>query len=79
MKLDKGNMVLLKFELHTALGVKEFQPIARIVHSAQLPNRGKVYEHRLEFAYLLKEDREAIVRYIFDEERKRRRKEKGLI
>lgn len=36
------------------------------------------YEHRIEFNDITKEQREVIIKYIFDEQRKRRKKEKGM-
>lgn len=49
---------------------------ARIIYSGEIPNRPELYEYRAEFIGIDTKDRETIVRFIFDEERKRRKQEK---
>ena len=47
----------------------------RIVYISDTANRSGMYEYRLEFIGLGAKEREAIVRFVFDEERRRRRKD----
>jgi c-di-GMP-binding flagellar brake protein YcgR len=68
----------MKFALTLAKGMVLFELLGKVVFSIENEKRSKTYEHRVEFINMTEEDREQIVRYIFDEERKRRRKEKGL-
>lgn len=51
---------------------------AGIISSTNMINRQGVYEHRVQFNDISKEEREAIIKFIFEEDRKQRRKEKGL-
>lgn len=50
--------------------------IARRIHSEYKENLN-IYEHRIEFLFKEPEDRETIIKYIFDEERRLRKKEQG--
>jgi c-di-GMP-binding flagellar brake protein YcgR len=50
---------------------------ADIVSSGRIINRLGVYEHRAEFNDITQKDREALIKYIFEQERRRRRNDKG--
>lgn len=75
---EKESKVMLRFALPLTKGMRMFEILGKITYSGEQINRRKSYEHRVEFTEVLEEDREHIVRFIFEEERKRRRKEKGL-
>lgn len=51
---------------------------ARVLTVATIPNRPGVFEHRVEFVAISNGERESVIRYIFLEERKRRKKEAGI-
>lgn len=70
--------LILCFYLELAKGITQFELLGKVVYSSEVLNKSKIYEHRIEFLDIKEEDRESIVRFIFDEERRRRRKEKGL-
>lgn len=76
--LSPETMVKLKFPLTTKRGVICFEVLGKIISSTPVPNRSNYYEHRVEFDAINNDDREEIVRFIFDQEREQRRKEKGL-
>lgn len=76
--LEKNSKVLLHFTLALTKGLVLFEIFGKIIYSVENSNRNKIYEHRVEFVDMTEEEREHIVRFIFDEERRRRRKEKGL-
>lgn len=50
--------------------------IARRVRSEYKSDK-RIYEHRIEFLFKESEDRETIIKYIFDEERRIRKKDQG--
>ncbi len=54
--------------------LKEISTYARVVFISDIPNRTGLYEYRIEFMKINAKDRETIVRYVFDEDRKRRSK-----
>lgn len=51
---------------------------ARVLTVLPVQNRSGLYEHRVEFVSISNMERESIIRYIFLEERKRRKKEAGI-
>ncbi len=51
---------------------------AKVLTVFPVPNRTGVYEHRVEFVSISNAERESIIRYIFLEERKRRKREAGI-
>ena len=73
---EVGTTVLFSFNL--GIGTKDvnFKLFGRILMSRPIENRTGDYENRVQFMDVPPEDREAIIRFIFEEERKIRRKEK---
>ena len=57
---------------------KEYTLISKILSVRELPDRQGLYEHRAQYINIDTLDREEIIRFIFEEERKHRKKEKGL-
>jgi c-di-GMP-binding flagellar brake protein YcgR len=76
-KHEHGNRILISIRFNT-----DFNNLhvinAGIISSTNMMNRQGVYEHRVQFNDITKEEREAIIKFIFEEDRKQRRKEKGL-
>lgn len=77
--LRKGEKVLLKMHLKFDDGEGDYEIPAKVIHSAEVPNRPDIFEARVQFADITTKDREAIIRFVFDEERRIRRRKKGLI
>ena len=63
-------------EFDNSLGSKEFIIQALILSSNKMINRQGFYEHRVQFRDIPKEEREAIIKFIFEEERRQRKREK---
>ncbi len=76
---DSGGLVLLKIILPLQSGEQEFVLMARIISSQMLLHRSDLHETRVEFSEIELSQREAIIRFVFEEERKQRRREKGLV
>ena len=76
--IEKETKVIIEFSLLLKKGTIHFRIPGRIIYSYMVPNRTTVFEHRVEFLELKEEEREQIVRDIFEEERKRRQKERGM-
>ncbi len=68
------NSYEIEFDIPLDNLMVHFKVIGRIVYISDLANRSGMYEYRLEFMGLQPKQREAIVRYVFDEERRRRKK-----
>lgn len=75
---DINSLIFCKYELFIHGGVKIYEIICRVLDSKELPNKKGEFEHRVKFVNLDNDEREEIIQYIFEEERKNRRKERGL-
>lgn len=71
--------VFLKVIIPLQSGSQELILKARVIASQMLSNQLGVYENRVEFSEIELAQREAIIRFVFEEERKQRRREKGLV
>ncbi|MDE7300239.1 MAG: flagellar brake protein [Lachnospiraceae bacterium] len=67
----------VSFRLTTGGAEKDFNLLARVVLSNRLVNRESGYETRVEFVDIEENDRESIVKYVFEEDRKRRKRERN--
>jgi c-di-GMP-binding flagellar brake protein YcgR len=75
--IENYSYVLFKFELYMNSGSRALEVIGKPVHSDHILDTNK-YSHRIQFQYTDGVSQEVIIRYIFEVERSRRRKEQGL-
>lgn len=75
---ETDSFINCKYELFIHGGVKMYEIICEVLGQRELENRKGFYEHRVKFVNLNNDEREEIIQYIFEEERKNRRKERGL-
>lgn len=73
-----GDTVLLSVAFATPDAHKLRLLFAKILTVSPVANRKGLYEHRAEFAYISNDERESIIRYVFMEERNRRKKDSGM-
>lgn len=57
---------------------KEYSLITKVLTVRELENRPGVFEHRAQYVDIDTFEREEIIRFIFEEERKHRKREKGV-
>ena len=69
--------ILIKFQNDFKDNTVNYDLLARTVTRRSLLNRKKRYELRVEFEQLSNHLRESLIKYIFEEERKKRKIEKG--
>lgn len=75
----RGDLVLVRYKLYVKGRFKEYNIISRILEVRRLESTGRSgYQHRVQYMHISIRDREEIIQYIFDEERKNRQKERGL-
>ena len=74
---DANSLILCRFSLLVGDDYKEYDLIGKVLNVAELENRKGVFEHRIQFVNASKTEREEIIKYIFDEERRTLRKQKG--
>ena len=74
-KCKKDDMIMVKFAI--AGEGEEIYFVARVITSTQMKMDTSQYENRVKFIKVKENQREKIIRYIFEEERKMRFKEKS--
>ncbi|MBO5055961.1 MAG: flagellar brake protein [Lachnospiraceae bacterium] len=75
---EPESLICCKYHLLIKGRDKEYTLIAKIIAVRELDDRPGLYEHRAQYIDIDTMDREEIIRFIFEEERKSRKREKGL-
>lgn len=75
-ELKSGDKVRIKLDFIIKNELKKLDIIADIIKSQKVISRTGVYEHRAEFYNIIKKDREDLIKYIFEQERRLRKNEK---
>lgn len=70
--LNQGDKVQIRLDLTFGGGINNLNLSAVIITSNKVLNKAGLYEYRVEFIDIAKKDREDLIKYIFEEERKRR-------
>lgn len=68
-----GDKIKIKLNLMMGNGLKSMVLSAVVISSERLSNREGTYENRVEFIDIHQKDREELIKYIFEQERKRRK------
>lgn len=76
---QKNTKIIVKITLDTSQGERDYALRATIVACEEMIHRPGIYENRAEFYEINVSEREAIIKFVFEEERKQRRREKGLM
>lgn len=72
-----GDKVRIRLDFILGKELRKLVLNAQIIASMKLMNRTGVYEHRVEFVGIGKNDREILIKYIFEQERRRRKNDKS--
>ena len=75
--LEKDQNILMMLRLTNEYTDETFYLVGKVVACEKHPERAGTYIHRLKFLFRDTRDREKIVRFVFEEERRIRRKEVG--
>ncbi|MCM1126696.1 MAG: flagellar brake protein [Lachnospiraceae bacterium] len=75
---EPDSLVCCKYNLVVDGNAKEYTLVAKVLMVRELEDRPGVYEHRAQYINIDTSEREEIIRFIFEEERKHRKREKGL-
>jgi len=73
-KFETGSLLFCGFQLIQAGEKKPYRIVGRVIASREMENRKDTYEHRVQYYQMSSQMREEIIKYIFEEERKSRRK-----
>lgn len=76
-KYASGVKIMCNYNLEVDGIQQEFTLVGKVLSCSQIPNRPGEFEHRVEYININSIEREEIIKYIFDQERKNRKKEKG--
>lgn len=75
---EPESLVYCKYNLVVDGNSKEYTLVAKVLMVRELDDRPGIYEHRAQYINIDTSEREEIIRFIFEEERKHRKREKGL-
>ena len=78
VKYPKDSNILFTFELFVNDALTSYKLLGKVLVSQEIQGREGEYEHRIMFVNIMNDDRESIIKYIFEEERRIRRREKGM-
>lgn len=74
---DVGSTMQMQIHFNSKVSMKSDCLMGVIISKEKMTNRVGFYEYRVQFLELHKEDRESIIKYIFEEEIKQRTKDKN--
>ena len=78
VKYPKDSNILFAFELFVNDQLTPYKLLGKVLVSQEINGRPGEYEHRIMFVNIMNDDRESIIKYIFEEERRIRRRVKGF-
>lgn len=73
---ETGSLICCKYNLVVDGNAKEYTLISKVLTVRELEGRPGTYEHRAQYINIDTIEREEIIRFIFEEERKHRKREK---
>lgn len=75
--LEPGYKIRIKFDFILKDNLRKIETTAEIIDSQKVYGRSGFYEHRAEFTDINQNDREDLIKYIFEQDRRRRKNEKS--
>ena len=73
---NKGDKIKIQLDIVIANDAKRLILGADVIASGRIMNRNDIYEHRVEFADIGQKEREDLIKFIFEQDRRRRRNDK---
>ena len=73
---EPGTLIECSYSLDIEGMQKKYHLVGKVLNVQSNPNRPDLYEHRVQYIDIDTEEREEIIRFIFEEERKNRYKER---
>ncbi len=74
-RYDEGSTIYCSYSLPGNINNKEYEMICNVLKVQELESRPGLFEHRIQYAYIDETSREDIIHFIFEEERKIRKKQ----
>ena len=72
---EEGSIIYCSYRLPRGANDREFEMICSILKVQELESRPGLFEHRIQYVYIDEPSREDIIHFIFEEERKIRKKQ----
>lgn len=72
---EEGNTIYCSYRLPGNANDKEYQMVCSVLKVTELESRPGLFEHRIQYIYIDETSREDIIHFIFEEERKIRKKQ----
>ncbi len=76
---EENDLILCRYIVPESGGEKTFTMISRVLMVAENEKREGLFEHRIKYVQIDRRDREEIIHFIFEEERRLRRKSEQKI
>lgn len=73
-RYDENSLIYCKYKLLVHGYEKEYNLVGKVLKVSELENRKGTFEHRVQYININPADREEIIKYIFEEERKSRQR-----
>lgn len=74
---EPGSLIYCTYHLVSEKENTECEIVGKILGAREIENKKGTYEHRVQYVNMGADEREKIIKYIFEEERKNLRREKG--
>ena len=74
-KYDEGSTIYCSYRLPGNLNDQDYEMICNVLMVQELENRPGLFEHRIQYSYIDETSREDIIHFIFEEDRKIRKKQ----
>ena len=72
---EEGSTIYCAYRLPGNINNVEYEMVCTVLRVQELENRPGLYEHRIQYSYIDETSREDIIHFIFEEERKIRKKQ----
>ena len=79
VQYTEGSLIRFQFSLFVNGEVTEYKLVGKVLKSSPIENKEDSFENRIQFVNMVNDDRESIIKYIFEEERKQRHRERGTL
>lgn len=73
---EPGSLIYISYNLLVRGNKKEYELVGKVLSSQKMEGKGGSFEHRVQYVDIDADVREEIIKYIFEEERKYRKKER---
>ncbi len=74
-RYEEGSTIYCSYRLPSSVNDKEYEMICNVLKVQELESRPGLFEHRIQYIYIDENSREDIIHFIFEEERKIRKKQ----